>query len=154
MIESAFTFIPMLALILFFADIGMMLFRWSTLQNAVREGCRYAVTFQTNGASGQDASIENVVQKYSLGLVKASDSPNLIHVDYYSPNSPTTPVATGGNIPGNVVEVSVQGISLAWMMPLSGTLASPLYSTVPLTLTVRASDILGGLPAGVSSISR
>jgi Flp pilus assembly protein TadG len=69
MLESVFTFIPTLALILFFADLGMMLFRWSTLQNAVREGCRYAVTFQTQGASGQDASVESVVQKYSLGLV-------------------------------------------------------------------------------------
>jgi Flp pilus assembly protein TadG len=154
MLESVFTFIPTLALILFFADLGMMLFRWSTLQNAVREGCRYAVTFQTQGASGQDASVESVVQKYSLGLVKASDSPNLIHVDYYSPSSPNTAIGTGGNIPGNVVEVSVQGVSLAWMMPLSGTLASPLYATLPLTLTVRASDVLGGLPAGVSSVSR
>ena len=89
-----------------------------------------------------------------MGLVKASEQPNLIHVDYYSPSSPNTAIASGGNIPGNVVEVSVQGVVLAWMMPLSGTLASPLYARVPLTLTVRASDILGGLPAGVSSINR
>src|SRR5450631_644917 len=94
MLESVFTFIPMLALILFFADLGFMLFRWSTLQNAVREGCRYAVTFQTKPATGQDASVESVVEKYALGLVKASDSPNLIHVDYYSPSSPNTALAT------------------------------------------------------------
>ncbi len=153
-LESAFTFIPMLAVILFFADLGMMLFRWSTLQNAVREGCRYAVTFQTQSGAGQDSSVQQVVQKYSFGLVKTSDSPNRIHVDYYSPSNPNTAIVTGGNIPGNVVEVSVQGVSLAWMMPLSGTLASPLYATLPLTLNVRSSDILGGYPAGVSSIAR
>ncbi len=154
MLESVFTFLPMLALILFFLDMGMMLFRWSTLQNAVREGCRYAITYQTQGAAGQDASVEQVVQRYAFGLVKASDSPNKIHVDYYSPANPNTPIAVGGNVPGNVVEVSVQGVTLAWMMPLSGTIVGPFYASLPLTLNVRSADILGGLPAGVSSINR
>ena len=153
-LESVFTFLPLLAVILFFLDLGFMLFRWSTLQNAVREGCRYAVTFQTNGGAGQDASVEQVVQRYAFGLVKTTDSPNLIHVDYYNPASPNTAITTGGNIPGNVVEVSVQGINLAWIMPLSGTLAGPLYASLPLRLNVRSSDILGGYPAGVNSISR
>jgi len=154
MIESAFTFIPTLALILFFLDLGMMLFRWSTLQNAVREGCRYAVTYQTQAGIGQDASVEKVVERYSFGLVKATDSPNRIHVDYYSPSNPNSAIATGGNIPGNIVEVSVQGINLNWIMPLSGTFAAPLYAANPLTLNVRSADILGGLPAGVSSVAR
>jgi hypothetical protein len=82
------------------------------------------------------------------------DNPNRIHVDYYSPASPNTAITTGGNVPGNVVEVSVQGIDLAWMMPLSGTIAGPFYASLPLTLNVRSSDILGGYPAGVSSITR
>src|SRR5437588_2657012 len=94
-IESVFTFVPMLALILFFADLGVMLYRWTTLQNAVREGCRYAITFQTSGGAGQDASVSQVVQRYAFGLVGSSD----IHVDYYSPASPNTPIGTGGNIP-------------------------------------------------------
>jgi hypothetical protein len=37
-----------------------MLFRWSTLQNAERDGCRYAVTFQTSGSLGQNASSKQV----------------------------------------------------------------------------------------------
>src|ERR1700730_11636147 len=106
-LESAFTFIPLLAMILFFADLGMMLYRWSTLQNAVREGCRYAVTFQTQGGAGQDTSVEQVAQRYAFGLVKTSDNPNRIHVDYYSPANPNTAITPGGNVPGNVVEVSV-----------------------------------------------
>jgi len=149
-VESVFTFIPMFAMILFFADLGMMLYRWTTLQNAVREGCRYAITFQTSGGAGQDASIEQVVERYAFGLI----TPSEIHVDYYSPASPNTPIGAGGNIPGNVVEVSVQGLNLAWMMPLSGTLAGPLYSALPLSLTVRSSDILGGFPAGASGVAR
>ena len=60
-----------------------MFFRWSTLLSSVREGCRYAITFQTSSncgsdgksTCGQDTSIEQTVQQYSLGLVKTTDSP-------------------------------------------------------------------------------
>ncbi|MEQ1949343.1 MAG: TadE/TadG family type IV pilus assembly protein [Bryobacteraceae bacterium] len=154
MVEAVFTFLPMFAMILFFTDIGMMLFRWTTLQNAVREGCRYAITFQTSPGKGQDASVSEVVQRYAFGLVKTTDTPQRIHVDYFSPASPNASIASGGNVPGNVVEVSVQGLNLAWMFPLSGTLAGPFYASVPLQLTVRSSDILGGYPAGTASIAR
>src|ERR1700736_4283495 len=74
-VESVFTILPTLALILAFVDFSLMLFRRSTLQNAVREGCRYAVTFQTAAGLGQDASIENVVQKYAMNFVTTTDSP-------------------------------------------------------------------------------
>jgi Flp pilus assembly protein TadG len=155
MLETVFTFLPTLAMILIFADLGMMLFRWTTLQNAVREGCRYAVTFQTQGGgAGQDASIQRVVERYAMGIVKTTDSPNRIRVNYYSPTNLTTPLSSGGNLPGNVVEVSVQGVNLAWMMPLSSTLAQPFYATSPLALNVYSSDILGGYPAGVTNVTR
>src|SRR5579864_4979577 len=62
-LETVFTLLPTLALIFAFVDFGLVLFRWSTLQNAVREGCRYATTFQTSGTNGQDASIEAIVQE-------------------------------------------------------------------------------------------
>ena len=52
MIECSFTLVPVFALVLGFVDIGMMVFRWATLQNAVREGCRYAITLQTSGTLG------------------------------------------------------------------------------------------------------
>jgi Flp pilus assembly protein TadG len=59
MIESAFTLLPTFALFFAFVDFGLMLYRWSSLQNAVREGVRYAITFQTqtSPAMGQVASI-------------------------------------------------------------------------------------------------
>jgi len=155
MVESALTLVPLFALIFGFADLSLMLFRWSTIQNAVREGCRYAITFQTSGGLGQDASIQQVVQRYALGVVKVSDSPQHIFVTYYSPANLTTPITSGGNVPGNVVEVSVQNVSWAWLAPLSGTLsASALYTHSPFTLSVYSSDILGGYPAGVSSVPR
>ncbi len=155
MLESAFTLVPLFALICGFADISIMLFRWSTLQNAVREGCRYAITFQTSGALGQDASIEQVVQQYALGVVTVTDSPQHIFVNYYAPTNLTTAIGSGGNIPGNIVQVSVQNLSWSWIAPLSGTIGvSPFYAGAPFTLNVYSSDMLGGYPAGVTSVSR
>jgi len=153
LIECAFTLVPTLALIFAFVDLGLMLFRWSTLENAVREGCRYAITFQTSGGQGQDASISQVVQKYALGIVRTNDSPQHIFVKYYSPGDPNTPITNGGNTPGNIVQVSVEGVSWAWIAPLSGTMGS-LYANSPFTLSVYSCDILGGYPTGVNSIPR
>ena len=155
MVECALTLLPLMALIFAFADFSLLLFRWSTLENAVREGCRYAITFQTSGALGQDASIEQVVQQYALGVVTTTDTPQHIFVDYYSPGNLNTSIANGGNIPGNIVQVSVKNVSWSWLAPLSGSFATGgLFATNPLTFAVYSSDILGGYPAGVNSVAR
>jgi Flp pilus assembly protein TadG len=153
LLESVFTILPTFALIFAFVDFGLLLFRWATLQEAVREGCRYAITFQTTNGEGQDASIEAVVQQYAMGIVTTTDSPQHIFVNYYAVSNLDTPIASGGNVPGNIVQVSVQNISWAWLAPISGTLGADAYrSTTPITLGVYSSDILGGYPAGVSSV--
>jgi len=147
MVEFALTLLPLMALIFGFADFSLLLFRWSTLENAVREGCRYAITFQTSGTNGQDASIEQVVQQYAMGVVTTTDTPKHIYL--------TTPIATGGNIPGNVVQVSVKDLSWNWLAPLSGSFTGGgLYASTPLVLNMYSSDILGGYPAGVNSVPR
>lgn len=153
LLESVFTILPTFALVFAFVDFGLLLFRWATLQEAVREGCRYAITFQTQTGLGQDASIEAVVQQYSMGLVTSTDTPQHIFVKYYSVSNLNTAIASGGNVPGNIVEVSVQNISWAWLAPLSGSFGSNAFrSTTPITLAVYSSDILGGYPAGLSSV--
>jgi len=156
LIESVFTLLPTFAIICAFADFGMALFRWNTLQNAVREGCRYAITFQTTGGNGQDASIQNVVQQYAFGFVKTTDSPQHIFVNYYAPTNLNTPIATGGNVPGNVVIVSVQNVSWPWLAPLSGSLlwSQASRGTTPITFAVYSADVLGAYPAGVISVAR
>ena len=150
--------LPTFAIILMFVDISLMLFRRSTLQNAVREGCRYAVTFQTKAGQNQDASIESVVQQFALNFVTTTDSPQHIFVNYYAPTDLVNAIAApGGNVPGNVVEVSVQNISYAWIAPLSGSYGgaiSTVGSTAPISISVYSSDILGGYPVGVSSVTR
>ena len=154
LLESVFTILPTFALIFAFVDFGLMIFRWATLENAVREGCRYAITFQTSGSLGQDASIEAVVQQYAMGMVTTTDTPQHIFVNYYAPTNLTTPIpfASGGNVPGNVVEVSVQNVSFSWLAPLSGTFTG--NSRSPLGLNVYSSDMMNGYPAGVNSVQR
>jgi Flp pilus assembly protein TadG len=156
-VESVFTMLPTFAMILMFVDISLMLFRRSTLQNAVREGCRYAVTFQTAPSTGQDASIEAVVQRYALNFVTTGDSPQHIFVNYYAPNNLNSAIVSGGNVPGNVVEVSVQNISFSWIAPLSGSFGGAvpmLGSNTPISIAVYSSDIMGGYPVGVVSVAR
>jgi Flp pilus assembly protein TadG len=154
-VESAFTLLPLMALIFAFVDYGLMIFRWSTLQNAVREGTRYAVTFQTITGDGQDLSIETTVQNNALGFVTVNDSPQDIFVKYYNPTT-LAQVTSGGNIPGNVVQVSVQGVSYGFIAPLSGSYGAgtPFFrSASSMSLNVYSSDILGGYPAGVASVT-
>jgi Flp pilus assembly protein TadG len=155
LLEAVFTLLPTFALIFAFVDFGLLLFRWATLQEAVREGCRYAITFQTSSGLGQNASIEAVVQQYAMGLVTPTDNPQHIFVNYYAVTNLNTPIASGGNVPGNIVQVSVQNISWAWIAPLSGTFGSNAYrDTTPIALGVYSSDILGGYPAGVNSVAQ
>lgn len=156
-LESVFTMLPTFALIFALTDFGLMMFRWSTLQNSLREATRYAVTFQTQGGLGQDASIKSVVERYAMGFVKANDSPQHIFVNYYAPTSLGTSINSGGNIPGNLVEVSVQNLSFGWLAPLSGSYGGnvPFFrSTTPITFRLFSADILGGYPVGVNSVAR
>jgi Flp pilus assembly protein TadG len=153
LVEWMLVLLPTMALITAFFDICFALFSWATIQNAVSEGCRYAITYQTITGDGQDASIKTTVASDSMGLVTVAGG--LIQVNYYTPAAPTTPIAApNGNVPGNIVQVSVQGYALNWMVPLSGTIANPFRSTSPGTINVYASGILPAYPAGVASVAR
>lgn len=158
LIESAFTLLPTFALFFAFIDFGLMLYRWSSLQNAVREGVRYAITFQTqtSPALGQVDSIKRVVERKSMGLVHPTDSPQHIFVKFYTKAAPDTVIPSGGNVPGNIVEVSVQNLSYSWIAPLSGSYGGGVgffRNSTPLNLKAFAFDILGGYPVGLTSVA-
>jgi Flp pilus assembly protein TadG len=153
MVELALVLLPTMALITAFFDITFSLFSWATIQNAVSEGCRYAITFQTISGDGQDLSIKTTVANDSMGLVAVAGG--LINVNYYTQAAPTTPIAApNGNVPGNIVRVSIQGYPLTWLFPISGTVANPFRSTSPATVNVYASGVLGPYPAGTGSVGR
>lgn len=169
MMESAFTMMPIFAIIIGFVNYSLSIYRWSTLQNAVREGCRYAITYQTQNGLGQDQSIMNQVQSYSLGLVDASltGSAQQIFVKYYAPGTaidpPQTPSGSShaiakpnGNSAGNIVVVSVEGFanSADWVAAaVNGSFNHP-GSNPNLILNVMSADVMGSLPFGVSTVAR
>ncbi len=57
-IELALTFLPIFAIMLAIVDFSMAIFIRSSFQFAVREGVRYAVTYQVEPGMCQDASIK------------------------------------------------------------------------------------------------
>jgi Flp pilus assembly protein TadG len=170
--ELAFMLMPTLALIFGFLDIGFAIFTWNTLQNAVREGARYAITYQVDGSGEQRQSIRNRVAAWSMGFVSASarvttgpqtagaPPPPYVEINYYSQANMTAPLpnGTGGtaaNRTGNIVEVAIRRYPYQWMAPFSGSLQSPFYATqsTPLIINVYSSDVLGGTPiAGAPAI--
>jgi hypothetical protein len=140
-------------------DLGWAIYKRATLQFAVREGCRYAVTNQllalkdSNGNSyGMVDSVKTVVQSRAVGFLgsKPTDPGYAsIQVRFYDPNtSLATALAmpadcnstVSPNVGGNLVEVSVENYQAVALAPL-------LRSAAPLNFTARSSDRMEGNPA-------
>lgn len=138
MLEFAFVALPFLALVLATVDFGMALFIRATMQHAVREGVRYAVTYQTMSGKCQDASIKEIVRQQAMGFLNAEQTDNYVKVEYFLPE---TLSPTSDNSPGNIVEVSVDGYQYKWICPL-------WRAATPMTVLVRSSDRMEGLPGG------
>jgi Flp pilus assembly protein TadG len=124
-------------------DVAIAIFVKNTVQFAVCQGVRYAVTSQTLAGMGHDDSIKSVVQSYTVGLLDALSpdrvGKNRISVTYYDPVSLTPVTGSGSNIGGNIVVVSATGLTWAWMIPM-------MSSTAPLTFSVSSADIMEATP--------
>jgi hypothetical protein len=139
-VETAFILVPVIAIPLAIIDFAFAIFLRSTFQHAVREGVRYAVTSRTLPGLGHDASIKSVVQRQSLGFLNGPGGAAKIQIRYFAPG---TLAETASNEGGNIVEVSVENYTWAWMGPLMRA-ASPA-----LAITARASDRMEASPGGV-----
>ncbi len=156
--EFAFFVLPTFAIICGFFDLGMALFTWNTLQNAVREGARYAVTYQTDVSGHQTTSIKNKVASWSMNFVSASATSSgggpYIDVTYYLQPTTANPSGTvvsgaNANTSGNLVEVAIKNYPYAFMAPFSGSFAGTFYA-IPgskLSISVYSTDVLGGAPS-------
>lgn len=145
-VETALVLLPFLSLFFALFDFGMAIFVRNTFQHAVREGVRYAVTYQTSCGcgSGHDSSIKAVVQQQAMGFLSGTANEEKIKIRYYDP---ATLSEVAANAQGNVVEVSVEGYTWGVVTPLLGNMN-------PIPLTVRASDRMESLPGGVNPPSR
>ena len=145
LVESALSTLPLLALLWGIFDIGFAIFVKNTMSFAVRQGVRYAITSQTMAGLGHDASIKTVVKRYSLGLADAlspdHNGMNAISITYYDPVTLAVVTGAGSNAGGNIVVVSADNLSWAWMIPL-------LRDRTPLQFSVASADIMEGSPLG------
>jgi Flp pilus assembly protein TadG len=71
LVEVALIFLPLCALLFGIFDFSVAIFMRATMQNAVREGVRYAVTFDTLPSMCQDASIKQIVKNSMIDLLPA-----------------------------------------------------------------------------------
>lgn len=166
LIEFALVLLPMMAFIFLLLDIGWAVYKRSTLQFAVREGCRYAITNQVQGALklsgnpyGMVDSVKYVVQHSAMGFLGSQPTDPgyaLIQVRFYNPSGTFSTLAmpTGcsdtttvpPNWAGNLVEVSVENYQ-------SRPLVALMKSNTPLNFVVRSSDRMEGNPStGVPSV--
>jgi len=145
LVEGALATLPLLALLWGTLDVAFGIFAKNTMQFAVRQGVRYAVTSRTMEGLGHDASIKTTVRTYSLGLADAlsptHNGMNQISIIYYDPVTLAPVTGTGSNAGGNIVVVSATGLSWAWMIPL-------MRSKTPLTFSVASADIMEASPIG------
>ncbi len=162
-LEISFLLLPTFAVICGFLDVGTALFVWNTLQNAVREGTRYAITYQVDSSGTQVKSIKDTVATWTMNLVSASSTSQTtpavpyIDVEFYTPPTSSNPSGTlvtgqaNANAPGNIVTVAIVNYPYKWMAPFSGSFLGSAFYAAPgssLTISAYSADVLGGQPVG------
>src|ERR1035441_2542659 len=137
MVEATVILLLMFGLLFLVVDLSLALFPTATLQTAVEEGVRFAVTPRL--AAGQaylNDSIVQVVQQNSLGMLNGANGACKISINY---SNPVTGAASTGN-GGDVVEVSVAGYKY--------TPVGILKSANPISITASSSDVMESCPLG------
>lgn len=142
-VEFGLVIVPMLALVFLIMNVGWVIFAKASLQEGVREGVRFGVTGRVSaGQPGVSSSIRQIVQQYSNGFVTVANAPTKVSVNYLSPQTLTPLSGAGSCAGGNVLQVSVSGISVS---PLAALLISP----TPLILSAISSDVIESSPNGI-----
>lgn len=144
--ENALALLPVLALLVAIVDFSTAIFIRNTVQYAVRQGVRYAITSQTMAGMGQDASIKAVVRQNSMGfldfLSPDRDGASLVSITYYDSQTMAPLTGLGSNAGGNIVVVAANNLSWSWMVPL-------LRNAAPLRFSVASSDVMEASPGGI-----
>ncbi len=139
-VEASLIFLLLLGIFWLLIDTAWVIFIKATLQHAVREGCRYAITSRTDAIHGLGhvASIKEVVQYHSMGLISDEDM-DKIHVRFYEPG---TLQEVNDNRGGMLVVVSIENYELRPLVAL-------LKSGDPVQISVRAGDRMEASPSGI-----
>jgi hypothetical protein len=147
-IEFGLVILPLMALLLLTLDVAWTVFAKATLQHAVRQGVRYAVT-NSLPSSCINSAIQSVVQQSSFGFVPRASVSSYVSVTYYDPLTLAQVTGSSGPNGGNVVQVAI-GPSTAYpnTSPVTINSFGPLWhNAAPFRLSVQASDVMEGTPA-------
>jgi Flp pilus assembly protein TadG len=136
-LECALVIVPVLAIGFSLLDYSLSMFVQNVLRNAMREGCRYAITQQT-GAGGQDAAIKTVVQQNAMGFLQNTST---VSITYYDSNLNVV-TGTGSNAQGHLCVVAITGFSWTWFAPV-------MRSSSPLSFNAASSDVMESPPNGI-----
>jgi len=133
MLEFTLVLLPSLGFVFLILNVAWAVYSRSTLQYAVSQGVRYAVTSQTISGLGQRASIQTMVQNNAFGKLRTTTGAatgvngwNNIYVDWYLVNADGSLTNEDGVVGGNgmqsdgqlpLVKVSVQNLSVNNFMP-------------------------------------
>ena len=147
LVEFAMVLIPMISLIFLAVDGAWAIYAKAALQEAVREAVRYGVISQNTTVNGtttcssvatENSAITQVAIAYSGGVLNTSNQ-SAISIAYYSPSNPGVPLTTNQLTPGNILQVSVTGVSLNLLAPF-------FVSKLPMSLSASSADVLEGSP--------
>ncbi|HEY2017357.1 MAG TPA: TadE/TadG family type IV pilus assembly protein [Bryobacteraceae bacterium] len=148
-IELALNLLPFMAIIFLILSLSWAIFTKASLQHAVAEGVRYAITSQTMPGKGQDASIKTVIQNNAMGLLNGNKL-SMVTIQYYTVDSSTgNLIKTNSNLGGNFVEISVEGYTASPLLPILNWRGNDGPMNSPVCFTVRASDRMEGSPGGI-----
>ncbi|MGH9652620.1 MAG: TadE/TadG family type IV pilus assembly protein [Bryobacteraceae bacterium] len=128
--EFAFMLLPTLGLFFIIINVAWVIFGRACLQEAVREGVRYAITGQAlSGDTTFASSVQTVTQEHSFGFIPKACQ---VTVQFFSSSNLSSVTNPAG---GDVVEVSVANIDVK-------PLAALLISSAAIPLSASEADIM------------
>src|SRR3954469_2104524 len=97
LVEFSLVFMILLSVVFLILDISWLVFEEGSLQWAVQQGVRYAITSSTVPGKGQDTSIKAMVQKSAMGFLDGDAGLKKISIAYYAPSNLSKPVTGSGS---------------------------------------------------------
>lgn len=152
---GAFVMMLLLPLMFLIVDIAWGVFVKVTLQHAVREGVRYAITSQTATDSqgvnmGHLGSIKSQTIAAAGGILAGQE--HKVSVSFFTPDTLTEDTSATRNRGGNVVMVNIENFEYRPLIPVY-TIGEwqklEIREDPPMLITVHAADRMESCPLGV-----
>lgn len=152
---GAFVMMLLLPLMFLIVDIAWGVFVKVTLQHAVREGVRYAITSQTaTNASGANMGHLGSIKARTIaaagGILAGQE--DKVTVTFYTPDSLVEDTSATRNRGGNVVMVNIENYEYRPLIPvytIGDWQKLEIRQDPPIRITVHAADRMESCPLGV-----